>query len=60
MGIAGAVAAVSGASLLVREEAYAKERPAAELVPKDVVLYQYEACPFCNKVKGIVFLFYLL
>ena len=20
--------------------------------PKDVVLYQYEACPFCNKVKG--------
>lgn len=20
--------------------------------PKDVVLYQYQACPFCNKVKG--------
>lgn len=20
--------------------------------PKDVVLYQYEACPFCNKIKG--------
>lgn len=20
--------------------------------PKDVVLYQYEACPFCNKVRG--------
>lgn len=20
--------------------------------PKDVVLYQFEACPFCNKVKG--------
>ncbi|KAL4187377.1 hypothetical protein AMTRI_Chr09g38750 [Amborella trichopoda] len=23
----------------------------AELVPHNVVLYQYEACPFCNKVK---------
>lgn len=26
--------------------------PRPSFVPKDVVLYQYEACPFCNKVKG--------
>lgn len=31
----------------------AKEAPRPEkFSPKDVVLYQYEACPFCNKVKG--------
>ncbi|KAJ6773515.1 MICROSOMAL PROSTAGLANDIN E SYNTHASE-2 [Salix purpurea] len=23
-------------------------------MPKDVVLYQYEACPFCNKVKAFL------
>jgi hypothetical protein len=23
-------------------------------VPKEVVLYQYEVCPFCNKVKAIL------
>ncbi|XP_020524397.1 prostaglandin E synthase 2 isoform X2 [Amborella trichopoda] len=32
-------------------DAEAKERPSPELVPHNVVLYQYEACPFCNKVK---------
>lgn len=30
----------------------AKERPSSEFIPKDLVLYQYEACPFCNKVKA--------
>lgn len=25
-----------------------------DLVPKEVVLYQYEACPFCNKVKAFL------
>lgn len=34
--------------------AVAKDRPASELIPKDVVLYQYEACPFCNKVKAFL------
>ncbi len=23
-------------------------------MPKEVVLYQYEVCPFCNKVKAIL------
>ncbi|XP_020245727.1 prostaglandin E synthase 2-like isoform X2 [Asparagus officinalis] len=23
-------------------------------MPKDVVLYQYEACPFCNKVRAFL------
>lgn len=31
----------------------AKEAPPL-FKPKDVVLYQYEACPFCNKIKGII------
>ncbi|KAL5730844.1 prostaglandin-E synthase [Ranunculus cassubicifolius] len=35
-------------------EAYAKESTATGLLPKDVVLYQYEACPFCNKVKAFL------
>jgi hypothetical protein len=30
----------------------AKERIAADRLPQEVILYQYEACPFCNKVKG--------
>lgn len=29
-----------------------KERVADKFAPNDVVLYQYDACPFCNKVKG--------
>ncbi|KAJ0106545.1 hypothetical protein Patl1_19612 [Pistacia atlantica] len=51
LGFAGALAA--GASLSF-QEVYAKEPPPADLVPKDVVLYQYEACPFCNKVKAFL------
>uniref|UniRef100_A0A0D6QXV7 Prostaglandin E synthase 2 n=1 Tax=Araucaria cunninghamii TaxID=56994 RepID=A0A0D6QXV7_ARACU len=34
--------------------AVAKERPPAEFVPKNLVLYQYAACPFCNKVKAFL------
>ncbi|XP_022144146.1 prostaglandin E synthase 2-like [Momordica charantia] len=28
--------------------------PRSSFVPKEVVLYQYEACPFCNKVKAFL------
>lgn len=49
--LAGAAAAGAGV-LLVEEEAYAKELIKPDLIPKEVVLYQYESCPFCNKVKG--------
>ena len=48
LGVAGALISVAAA-----QEVHAKEPPPPELVPKDVVLYQYEACPFCNKVKGM-------
>lgn len=51
IGLAGALITVAGATSLF-QEVYAKERPTPELVPKEVILYQYEACPFCNKVKG--------
>ncbi|KAK2993667.1 hypothetical protein RJ640_009482 [Escallonia rubra] len=47
-----AISAVGAASFF--QEAYAKEPSSPELVLKDVVLYQYEACPFCNKVKAFL------
>ncbi|GAB4845310.1 hypothetical protein Ancab_038719 [Ancistrocladus abbreviatus] len=53
LGVAGALASAACASMLL-EEVYAKEQLPPELVPKDVVLYQYEACPFCNKVKAFL------
>ena len=43
----------SSAATSLAENLNEKGTPGAEkLKPKDVVLYQYEACPFCNKVKG--------
>ncbi|KAK9269815.1 hypothetical protein L1049_025388 [Liquidambar formosana] len=37
------------------QEVHAKEPPqSTKFLPKDVVLYQYEACPFCNKVKAFL------
>ncbi|KAM7517288.1 hypothetical protein LguiA_006871 [Lonicera macranthoides] len=37
------------------EEVQATEPPHyTKFLPKDVVLYQYEACPFCNKVKAFL------
>lgn len=55
LGAFAAASVVAGTSLLlVEQEAYAKELVKPDLAFKDVVLYQYEACPFCNKVKGIV------
>ena len=51
LGVAGGLITVV-ATTSFYQEVYAKEPPPAEVVPKEVVLYQYEACPFCNKVKG--------
>ncbi|XP_024360069.1 uncharacterized protein [Physcomitrium patens] len=34
--------------------AYGKERVTDRFSPKEVVLYQYDACPFCNKVKAFL------
>ncbi|KAJ6687356.1 PROSTAGLANDIN E SYNTHASE 2-RELATED [Salix koriyanagi] len=51
LGVAGALVSVYAVTSL-SQEVLAKEPPPAELVPKEVVLYQYEACPFCNKVKA--------
>lgn len=45
----------SVAASTLAEEVHAKEAPSKKFNPKEVVLYQYEACPFCNKVKGILF-----
>jgi len=51
----------SVAASSLAQEVQAKEAPPVEkLMPKDVVLYQYEACPFCNKVKGTLFFCYVL
>lgn len=43
----------SVAATSVVEEVDAKEAVHPKFQPSDIVLYQYEACPFCNKVKGI-------
>ncbi|PSS31238.1 Glutathione S-transferase family protein [Actinidia chinensis var. chinensis] len=37
------------------EDVHTKELPPSKkFLPNDVVLYQYEACLFCNKVKDII------
>ncbi|XP_042508854.1 prostaglandin E synthase 2-like [Macadamia integrifolia] len=53
LGVAGVVSLSIAASSVV-PDVYAKEPLASEFLPKAVVLYQYEACPFCNKVKAFL------
>uniref|UniRef100_A0A0E0KNC2 Prostaglandin E synthase 2 n=1 Tax=Oryza punctata TaxID=4537 RepID=A0A0E0KNC2_ORYPU len=51
-GIAGAVSfSLTFATMAAAE---AKERPPMDLLPQNVVLYQYQACPFCNKVRAFL------
>lgn len=58
---AGGVAGFSAAAPSLAQDAkpQAKEQPRSQKF-SDVVLYQYEACPFCNKVKGLLVYFYHL
>ncbi|KAL8030732.1 hypothetical protein ABFX02_14G304700 [Erythranthe guttata] len=51
--VAGTMFFSVAATTLV-EEVNAKEPVQSKFRPKDVVLYQYEACPFCNKVKAFL------
>lgn len=51
--VAGTMLFSVAATTLV-EEVHAKEPIQAKFRPNDVVLYQYEACPFCNKVKAFL------
>ncbi|CAA2989554.1 GDSL esterase lipase EXL3-like [Olea europaea subsp. europaea] len=44
----------SVAATTLAEEVHAKEHVQSKFRPNDVVLYQYEACPFCNKVKAFL------
>ncbi|GFS33190.1 glutathione S-transferase family protein [Actinidia rufa] len=45
----------SAAASSLAEDVHAKEQPPSKkFLPNDVVLYQYEACPFCNKVKAFL------
>lgn len=44
----------SASSIVHDDDARSEPPPSLKFAPKTVVLYQYEACPFCNKVKGIV------
>lgn len=51
-GIAGALSLSLFSTAAVAE---AKSQPLrGDLLPKEVVLYQYEACPFCNKVRAFL------
>ncbi|XVE94531.1 hypothetical protein REPUB_Repub02eG0016800 [Reevesia pubescens] len=53
-GVAGTMFFSVAASSLA-QDAHAKELPnSGKFLPNDVVLYQYEACPFCNKVKAFL------
>jgi microsomal prostaglandin-E synthase 2 len=54
-GVAGTVLfSITDSSLM--QEVHAKEAlPTEKLIPQVVVLYQYEACPFYNKVKDTLF-----
>ncbi|ONM18502.1 Glutathione S-transferase family protein [Zea mays] len=52
-GVAGAVSFSLTFATVAAAEAKAKERPQPDLLPQNVVLYQYQACPFCNKVRGV-------
>ncbi|XP_019100909.1 PREDICTED: uncharacterized protein LOC109132899 [Camelina sativa] len=49
-GFAGIVFFYAAAASSLDQEVHANEM-AHKFNPKEVVLYQYEACPFCNKVK---------
>ncbi|KAL3688892.1 hypothetical protein R1sor_015201 [Riccia sorocarpa] len=55
-GLVGMAAGAFSASVALSSipAALAKERVIADRLPKEVVLYQYEACPFCNKVKAFL------
>lgn len=51
--VAGRMQFSTAASAVV-EEAGVKESAEQKFLPKEVVLYQYEACPFCNKVRAFL------
>ncbi|GJN12968.1 hypothetical protein PR202_ga31297 [Eleusine coracana subsp. coracana] len=53
-GVAGVVSFSLTFASVAAAEAKAKERPPPDLLPQNVVLYQYQACPFCNKVREII------
>ncbi|XP_047067641.1 prostaglandin E synthase 2-like [Lolium rigidum] len=53
-GIAGAVSFSLTFATVAAAEVQAKERLPADLLPQNVVLYQYQACPFCNKVRAFL------
>ncbi|XVF73924.1 hypothetical protein PTKIN_Ptkin13bG0020100 [Pterospermum kingtungense] len=45
----------SVAASSLAQDAHAKQLPRSEkFLPDEVVLYQYEACPFCNKVRAFL------
>ncbi|XP_019156760.1 PREDICTED: prostaglandin E synthase 2-like [Ipomoea nil] len=51
--VAGAIL-FSVAATALADKVHAKEPINPKFRPNDVVLYQYEACPFCNKVKAFL------
>ncbi|KAM0853512.1 hypothetical protein ACQ4PT_051011 [Festuca glaucescens] len=53
-GVAGAVSFSLTFATVAAAEVQAKERLPADLLPQNVVLYQYQACPFCNKVRAFL------
>ncbi|KAI9113394.1 hypothetical protein K1719_015919 [Acacia pycnantha] len=53
--VAGSVSYSSASATSLSRDVFEKGTPPTEgFMPKEVVLYQYEACPFCNKVKAFL------
>uniref|UniRef100_A0ACD5VI08 Uncharacterized protein n=1 Tax=Avena sativa TaxID=4498 RepID=A0ACD5VI08_AVESA len=52
--IAGAVSFSLTFTMAAAAEVRAKERLPTDLLPQNVMLYQYQAFPFCNKVRAVL------
>ncbi|GAB4820004.1 hypothetical protein N2152v2_007050 [Parachlorella kessleri] len=51
---AEAAAAVTDSSAKVPQNPYASPAELKGHLPKEIIMYQYEACPFCHKVKAFL------
>ena len=52
--VAAAVTSASPASAAAAPATPSTASPASSSVAKDLVIYQYKICPFCNKVKAVL------
>lgn len=52
-GVAGTMCFSAATAASISHDSHPTESLSSDkYLPKELVLYQYEACPFCNKVRG--------